>query len=111
MEERKTREPCWPGRPILRRLIRARLVKNLDYVPCMLERQENDQHHRREIVWDEDQIHDHSIDQKDRDLINAPGKSFTHPHGKSTYAFGLIIVVLIDVLGNVDAGNPQSIGD
>ena len=43
------------------------------------------------------------------DLIDAAGKGLTYTYREGAHAFGFVIIVLVDMLANVDAGNAQTI--
>src|SRR4030095_1836370 len=77
----------------------------------MLESEEDNEHNWREIMRHKHKISNDNIDEQHRRLVDTAGKGFTRPHGKCADTFGFIVVVLINVFADVDAGNTQAIGD
>src|SRR5687767_3314670 len=97
MEERNRGKPGGPGRVTWRRSGRTRIVEKFDRTPGMLECKEYDQHGRREVVGNEDQIEDHCIDKDQRNLSDAAGKRFPYPYRECSHAFGFIVIMFVDM--------------
>src|SRR6266487_1171019 len=75
----------------------------------MLESQEDNQHHRCEIVRYKDQINNDGVDKEEGSLIHTAGKGFADTYRKGFHASCLIIIVFVNMFANVDAGDTQSI--
>src|SRR5437773_5664259 len=85
------------------------MIEHLDGIEGMLECQKHDQHDWREIAWHKDQINNNGVDEDEGSLIHAASKGFTHTYWESSNASCLIVIMFINMLANVDAGNAQPI--
>ena len=105
MLEGKAREPNGPGGPAFGSLGGFGLVHHAQRHKRFLISKENDQHGRGEIARHKNQICDHKVDHHDGKLIHATRKGFTGADRESTDASGFGVVVFLNMVGEVDAGN------
>src|SRR5215207_979702 len=55
------------------------------------------------------QINNDRINEDHSNLIHAAGEGFADSYRECAHAFGFVIVMLVNVLGNIDAGDTQPI--
>src|SRR5215212_2919519 len=109
VEKCNRRKPGWPGGISLRRLLGAWIIEQSDCTQRVPERKKDDQHDRRKIVRDKNQIGNHRVNENQRGLVHTSCKCLPHPHRERTYPSGFIIVMLVNMLANIDARNTQPI--
>ncbi len=100
-----------PGRPegeVGWSFFRAWLREDFDRQDQAFDGEENDQHQWSEVAGNENQVDHHQVDQHQDGDIYITGGFLTDPHRQSAHPFELVILHLINMLTNIDAGNAQA---